>query len=102
MQIISDPTRTKPLIKEYGQYSDDERSVRTVLDSFLSKRFNKPLYELVHKTAGYEPAGSCARLTKEMWGVLYDFQGSNHGCWFNNEAEARAEFNRKKNHPEEL
>jgi hypothetical protein len=102
MQIIKDETRTQPLIKEYGTYSDDERSERFVLDSFQSKRFNRSWYELVHKTAGYEPAGSCARLTKEAWGVLYQINGVQHGCWYVSEQEARAEFDKKKNHPEEL
>lgn len=82
---------TKSFTAEYGSVPDSELSVRTVLAK-ATGAFKRP-YELIHKTAGYEIAGSCLRLTGEAWGSLsYDRNGTTHGQWFKTLAEARAQF----------
>lgn len=74
---------------------------KPLIDSELSKRevlahgkgaFNRA-FELVHKTAGYEIAGSGLRLTREAWGSLsYDRDGTSRGQWYGNLADAKARF----------
>ena len=82
---------TKPVTAEYGSIPDSELSKRTVLAEGKGA-FNRA-FELVHKTEGYEIAGSCLRLTSEAWGSLsYDRNGTTHGQWFKTREEARARF----------
>ena len=82
---------TKPFTKEYGTFPESELSKRTILDTGAGA-FGR-LFELVHKTAGYECAGSCARLTSEAWGsISYDRSGTTHGQWFKTLDEAKARF----------
>lgn len=82
-----------PLAKEYSTYGDEEASKRTLLATEYSPRLGRNV-RLMHKTAGYEPAGSCARFTQELWGALYDLDWSTAGQWFKTEAEARKYFNK--------
>ena len=83
----------KKLTAEYGTFPDSELSKFTVLKK-ATGAFSRP-YELVHKTEGYEPAGSCARFTKEAWGSLsYDRNGTCHGFWFKTLEEAEQVFER--------
>lgn len=80
-------------IKEYRDLTDTERSVRTV-HARATGAFGRE-YTLVHKTAGYECAGSCARYTEELWGAIgRNFDGTTTGQWYLTEAEARAHFDR--------
>ena len=82
-----------------AEYSDPRvsanRSVRSVLASAPSRN-PSGIYgpvRLVHKSAGWECAGSMARLTSEAWGAVFDYtNGSSGGQWFLTEAEARARF----------
>ncbi len=77
-------------MREYGTYTETEASKRTVLKQ-SKPHFNR-VQKLVHKTEGFEPAGSCARFTKEAYGVLCDFQGATYGQWFKSLPEAEAYF----------
>lgn len=79
-------------IKEYGTVAPADWSVRTVLAS-APGAFGS-LYELTHKTEGYEPAGSCARYTKELYGCLFTGRHTNGGQWYKTQSEARAHFER--------
>ncbi len=67
------------------------RSERTQIEQREAKR---NIYRLVHKTAGWECAGSCARLTNESWGVLFYAHNATHGQWFKSLAEARELFDK--------
>ncbi len=69
------------MIAEYRDV-EDKMATRTVLAT-------SGKYRLMHSTAGYECAGSCARSTNEKWGVLFDDRGCSHGQWFRTEPEAR-------------
>jgi len=59
------------MIKEYGNCKDSERSIKKILkrgDGAFGRQF-----ELIHCSAGYEPAGSAMRYTKECYRVTsYD------------------------------
>ena len=48
-------------------------------------------FQLVHKTAGMEPAGSGMRETTESFGVIRPISRS--GQWFKTREEAEARFN---------
>ena len=75
-------------ISEYGDLKDAPRSVESILTRKSSARGIK--YRLVHRTAGWECAGSMARLReREGWGVLFTLDGDRHGRWFHTEQEAR-------------
>jgi len=81
----------KPFTAEYGAIPESGQSKLTVLATGKGA-FNRP-YELAHKTAGYEPAGSCFRLAGEAWGsISYDRNGTAHGQWFKTLGEAKAHF----------
>lgn len=80
-------------MKEYKDIKDDEFSKRTILASGMGS-FNRN-YDLVHKTAGYECAGSCARYTNESWGAIAtNRDGTTSGQWYKTETEAREHFER--------
>ena len=82
---------TKPYIAEYGTIPENEMSQRTVLETGKGA-FGRP-HELVHKTAGYEIAGACLRLTGEAYGSLsYDPSGTRHGQWYKTLGEAKENF----------
>lgn len=85
-------------IKECGSVADAEKSIRTTLSSAPATGENKHHYQspvrLVHKTAGYEIAGSAMRLTDESYGVLYMWQNAGHGQWFKTLAEAQRNFSK--------
>lgn len=78
------------MIKEYKDLTEENRSKITILASARGA-FNR-LHTLSHHTEGYEPAGSCARFTKEKWTVKYPFDGAIHGQAFKTEKEAREYF----------
>ena len=81
----------RPYTKEYGTFPENELSKRTVLAT--GKGAFGRLFELIHKSEGYECAGSCARLTSEAWGSLsYGRSGTTHGQWFKTLQEAKACF----------
>lgn len=83
----------QPSTKEYRDLTDADRAVRTVLATGIGA-FNRP-YRLIHTTAGYGLAGSCARHTGEAWGVIAtNRDGTTSGQWYKTEAEARAHFER--------
>lgn len=76
---------------EYGTVPESDMSQRTVL-AFGQGAFKRH-HELVYKTAGYEMAGSCLRITGEAWGSLnYDRKGTSHGQWYKSLAEAQENF----------
>ena len=78
---------------EYQDLTEENRSMRTVLAEGQGA-FGRP-YVLVHKTSGYECAGSCARYTDESWGAIgTDFNGTMFGQWYKIEQDARAHFDR--------
>ncbi|MDE2020167.1 MAG: hypothetical protein KGJ13_07530 [Patescibacteria group bacterium] len=80
-------------IAEYGTVADENMSRRTVLKTGKGA-FDRP-FELLHKTEGYEPAGSCLRYTKEAYGAIsYNRDGTRGGQWFLTLAEAETAFNR--------
>lgn len=84
---------TMPATKEYGELTSADHSIRTTLASGIGKYGSK--WSLVHRTAGYECAGSCARYTKECWSVDYERRdGITGGQSYKTEAEARAHFER--------
>ena len=56
-----------------------QHSVRTILKTAPNKHNGAPM-QLVHKTAGIEPAGAGMRETGEAWGVLYP--EANSGQWY--------------------
>jgi hypothetical protein len=70
---------------EYGTYPDSARSVVKVI-----ARQGK--YTLKHHTAGYEPAGSCARYTDEVWSITFELDGSTHGRRFRDQWDAHKLF----------
>lgn len=53
-------------------------------------------WTLVHKTAGYEVAGSGTRHTNEGWGAIATSKqtGATYGQWYKTESEAREHFER--------
>jgi hypothetical protein len=80
-------------IIEYRDLTDKNRSIRTVLAEGMGA-FGRQC-KLIHKTEGYEPAGSCCRHTKEAWGAIStNFDGTTYGQWYKTEPEARAHFER--------
>lgn len=79
------------MIAEYGDVEIKDFSVRTVLES---KAVGTRVYSLVHKTKGWEPAGSCARMVREAWGVLFDFENASHGQWFLDATQAKILFSK--------
>ncbi len=85
------------MIKECGQVRESEKSARTLLAEKAatgerSHFFQSPV-RLVHKTAGYEIAGSAMRLTTDSYGVLYAMHNAGQGRWFKNLEEAQSYFN---------
>jgi len=62
-------------IVEYGTFTDQERSKKSVLGELHQ-------YRLLHISAGYEPAGACARWTDEEYAVNFDLDGAIHGRRF--------------------
>lgn len=67
-------------------------SKRTVLDTGRND-YTGATVTLVHRTEGYEPAGSLCRDATEAWGAMYEMRdGTCGGTWYNNEADARARF----------
>lgn len=76
------------MIKEYGDLAPGEMAVR----STIATGGPNGKYRLVHSTAGYECAGSCARSTAEKWGVLTGHAGCPRGQWFKTLAEAEVLF----------
>lgn len=82
---------TKTYTAENGVIPEKRMSQRTVLT--IGKGAFGRTYELVHKTVGYEVAGSGLRITGEAWGSLsYDRNGTTHGKWFKTLAEAQENF----------
>lgn len=73
------------MTKEYGDIAEGDMATRTILAT-------SGKYRLIHSTAGFECAGSCARSTEEKWGVLFDVAGCPNGRWFGSLIEAQALF----------
>lgn len=66
---------------------------RTILGTAIGA-FNRP-YALIHKTAGYECAGSGTRYRDEAWGAIAtNRDGSTSGQWYRTEKEDREHFER--------
>lgn len=72
----------------------NNRSNREVLDTCLVSinGFGTQRAEYYHCTAGYELAGSAARLTKEKWGYTWYENGCAYGRSFGNEDNAAAAY----------
>lgn len=67
-------------------------SVRNVLETAPSKD-SSDVIKLVHRSAGWQCAGSAATLVNEAWGALYEAKsGSRGGQWFKTFDEAKARF----------
>lgn len=83
-----------PHTKEYRDLTDADKSIKTIHATAMGAF--KARYNLIHKTAGYEPAGSCARYTEEYWGAIGTSarDGTTFGQWYKTEAEAREHFER--------
>lgn len=70
-------------------------SVRTILHTATSH--TGVAISLVHRTAGWECAGSGTRNVSEAWGSHYEMRDGTRGrIWFKSEAEARAHFDARK------
>lgn len=68
------------------------RSIRTTLATGINARLGNTV-NLIHATAGEEPAGASVRMTAEKWGCISDIKtGGTSGTWFVHESEARAAF----------
>ncbi len=80
----------KPVV-EYSEVTDQNRSIPTMLKQV---EYQGRTYSLIHRTSGYEPAGSMARWTNEIWSVTALYDGTPHGRRFKTEAEARDLFDR--------
>lgn len=80
-----------PRIAEYGTLRPEQFGAKTTLAAV--PRRNGTM-RLIHRTAGYQIAGSMARFDAEAWGSIYECRtdGTTHGQWFRTEAEARARF----------
>ena len=69
--IVRNKRGKQTMIKKYGNCKDSERSIKKILkrgDGAFGRQF-----ELIHCSAGYEPAGSAMRYTKECYRVVsYD------------------------------
>lgn len=77
---------------EYRDLTAANRSIRTIISGAPGFRAH---WQLIHKTAGYECAGSCARLTSESWGAIAQSEdGTTYGQWYKTESEAREHFER--------
>lgn len=80
-----------PMVVEYGSdLETNNRSVRTVLNEGKTKQGR--LLQFIHKTAGYEPAGSCARLTNKSYGVIWYVDGVMFGQWHKTMDAATRDF----------
>ena len=77
---------------EYGEIKDQTSSKETT----LKKRNNGGrTYRLVHRSPGWEPAGSMARLREtESWSVLFYLDGAQHGRGFSSLADAETLFDK--------
>ena len=64
---------------------------RTMIEAGRNK-FNVVL-ELTHRTAGEQLAGSRTIMVDEAFGVLWTFDGCQHGQWFRTLPEAQIFFN---------
>lgn len=73
-----------------------QASVKTVLRSGKTSA-TKYKIELIHKTAGIEPAGSGTRETKECWGIIIypKGQGFVAGQWFKTLEDAETALNKR-------
>jgi len=76
-------------LAEYGTLTQEQFGKKVVLDRGFN--INRE-YKLIHRTAGFQCAGSCARFDDEAWGVLFEFDGAEHGRYFKTEADARELF----------
>lgn len=87
-------TSPLPATIEYGNpLAAAHSSTRTVLASAPSSRLAAVTVRYLHKTSGYEIAGSAMRWTKEAYGAIATLpDGTTHGRWYLTAAEARARF----------
>ena len=76
-------------IVEYSEVNDGNRSRVTVLEKHVGARHE---IKLLHRTAGYECAGSCARWTDEGFSVMVYGSLAPTGQRFRTEADARVKF----------
>lgn len=81
-----------PFIKEYRDLKPEDESEVKILAKGIAA-FNRE-YTLKHHTAGYEPAGSCARYAEEKFSVTYPFDNAIHGKAFKTEIEAKEYFDK--------
>jgi hypothetical protein len=79
---------------EYRDITPETRSNLTELDSAASARLQGRTVQLVHATAGWEPAGSMARWTDGFYAVWFEMNGARNGQRYRTEPEARTHFAR--------
>ncbi len=79
-------------IAEYSEVEDKPSSKETT----LKKRNNGGrTYRLVHRSPGWECAGSMARLREtECWSVLFYLDGAQHGRGFSSLKDAESLFDK--------
>lgn len=84
-------TTDKPRLAEYGALRKEDFGTKTTL---AERQGRHGTLRVVHRAAGYQCAGSMARLDGEAWGAIFTCRhdGTTHGQWFKTEAEARARF----------
>lgn len=80
------------MLTEYPPAS--ERAARSILKTGVSTATGAQL-SLVHRTAGWEIAGSWYRTGNEAWGCMYEMRdGTTGGTWFKSLDEASARFHK--------
>jgi hypothetical protein len=90
MQQTPAPIEIPPgtiLIAEYSEVDDSNRAVTTRLDVVTAPDGRE--YHLIHQSAGFEAAGSCARWTNGYFAARRLIDGAWHGRQFKTEQEAR-------------
>jgi hypothetical protein len=78
-------------VAEYGQVADQGLPVskRTTLAE-KPGRLAGMYWMLIHRSAGYQCAGSAMIYVREAWGSIFTCRdGANGGQWFKTEAEAQ-------------
>lgn len=95
MQTTTKTDPKKTLLAEYRDLTDADHAVTTVIDEARDPESGRT-YRLEATTAGYEPAGSCARWTRACYAVrvvLPDGKTLSHR--YRTYAEARELFDRR-------
>lgn len=84
---------TYPHTVEYGDIKANHLPVSTYTILYQRTK-NGREYKLVHRSAGYEPAGSAARYTNKCWSVDFWLDNARHGRRFTVRDKADEYFDR--------